>query len=215
MDTIKILLKNIWDFLFFVRQLLGYGRTFLWAFACPRAVLAARLLAVESQLATCRERVRQKKDPRPRFTPAFRLLWVILSKLMERWEHLAQLMKPATVKKWHMQAYRLFWRWKSRPGRPGIGQDLQQLIRRLSRENPLWGAQRIRDTLLLLGFDPPGEDTIRKYMVKPSNPRNRSTTWLPFLRNHLQVSWAMDFFTVTTLGFSTLYVFLVFDHGRR
>jgi transposase InsO family protein len=92
---------------------------------------------------------------------------------------------------------------------------MQGLIRRMSRENPLWGAERIRHTLLLLGYDPPCDDTIRKYMIKPRKPRNRSTTWLPFLRNHLHVSWAMDFFTVTTIGFSRIYVFLVFDHGRR
>ena len=52
-------------------------------------------------------------------------------------------------------------------------------------------------------------------MYKPRKPRKRSTTWLPFLRNHLDVSWAIDFFTVTTIDFATLYVFLVFDHGRR
>ena len=51
-------------------------------------------------------------------------------------------------------------------------------------------------------------------MYKPRKPRKRSTTWLPFLRNHLGVSWAIDFFTVTTINFATLYVFLVFDHGR-
>ena len=52
-------------------------------------------------------------------------------------------------------------------------------------------------------------------MLKPRKPRKRSTTWLPFLRNHLDVSWAIDFFTVTTVHFTILYVFLVFDHGRR
>jgi putative transposase len=92
---------------------------------------------------------------------------------------------------------------------------MRGLIRKLSRENPLWSAERIHDTLLLLGFDPPCDDTIRRYMVRPTKPREPSTTWLPFLRNHLDVSWAIDFFTVTTLSFATLYVFLVFDHGRR
>jgi hypothetical protein len=52
-------------------------------------------------------------------------------------------------------------------------------------------------------------------MFKPRICRKRSTTWLPFLRNHLDVSWAIDFFTVTTINFTTLYVFLVLDHGRR
>ena len=52
-------------------------------------------------------------------------------------------------------------------------------------------------------------------MVKSNNPRERSSTWLPFLRNHVDVSWAIDFFTVPTVSFSILYVFVVFDHGRR
>ena len=86
---------------------------------------------------------------------------------------------------------------------------MQNLIYKLSKENPLWSAERIRDTLVLLKYDPPCDDTIRKYMYKPRKPRERSTTWLPFLRNHMDVSWAIDFFTVTTLNFATLYVFLV------
>jgi len=69
--------------------------------------------------------------------------------------------------------------------------------------------------LLLLGYDAPCAETIRKYMVKPRKPRSPSTTWLAFLRNHLEVSWAIDFYTVTTLGFQVLYVFLVFGHARR
>ena len=52
-------------------------------------------------------------------------------------------------------------------------------------------------------------------MVKPEKPRNPSSTWLPFLRNHLDVAWAMDFFTVKTLTFRTLYVFVIMEHGRR
>ena len=52
-------------------------------------------------------------------------------------------------------------------------------------------------------------------MVKPKKPAERSTTWLPFLRNHLDSSWAIDFFTVTTLTFNRLYVFVVLDHARR
>ena len=92
---------------------------------------------------------------------------------------------------------------------------MQALIRKLSKENPLWSAERIKDTLLLLNYSPPCADTIRKYMIKPRKPRKKSTTWLPFLRNHLDVSWAMDFFTVVTINFKMLYVFLVLDHGRR
>ena len=73
-------------------------------------------------------------------------------------------MQPATVVKWHRTAFRLHWRRKSRgrPGRPPIPREMQGLIRKLSRENPLWSPDRIRDTLALLGYDPPHEDTIRR-----------------------------------------------------
>ena len=81
---------------------------------------------------------------------------------------------------------------------------MRALIRRLSRENVLWSAETIQGHLLLLGFDPPCPDTIRKYMAKPKGGTDKSQSWLTFLRNHLPVSWAMDFFTVPTLRFQIL-----------
>ena len=191
--------------------------TFLWALFRSRARLAARLLAAESQLAECKRCIIQRQAPKPRFTNSFRLLWVVLSKVWAPWQKAAHLMQPATVVKWHRSAFRLYWRWKSRPryGRPPISEEMRALIRRLSTENPLWGAGRIRDTLILLGFDVPCEDTIRKYMVKPRRPQDRATSWLAFLHNHVDVSWAMDFFTVATADFRFLYVFVVMHHGRR
>ena len=89
MNILQDLLKNLWSVLRCVHELSTYASTFLWAMLCPKAVLAARLLAVESQLAVCTHRIEQKKDPRPRFTCAFRLLWVVLSKALEAWEDLA------------------------------------------------------------------------------------------------------------------------------
>ncbi len=92
---------------------------------------------------------------------------------------------------------------------------MRDTILKLSRKNPLWSAERIRDTSRLLGYDPPCSDTLGKYMVHQKTPLGKPTTWLPFLRNHLDVSWAMDFFTVVTAGFSFLCVFVVFEHGSR
>jgi hypothetical protein len=70
-------------------------------------------------------------------TPAFRLLWVALSKLLDGREDLVHLMKPATVKRLHTRAVRLFWRSPSRSGRAPIPDEMQQIIRRLSRGNLL------------------------------------------------------------------------------
>ena len=52
-------------------------------------------------------------------------------------------------------------------------------------------------------------------MVKPTGGTDKSQTWLTFLRNHMQISWAMDFFTVPTLRFQILYMFVVLSHSRR
>lgn len=196
-------------------QLLRYSLSFCWALLLPRAVTAAQLLAFQSQLAVELNRSSAPRKRHHEFSPAFRILWVVLSKCLDGWEELVHVMKPETVKRWHTRAFRAWWRWKSKSGRKPVALELQRLIRRLSKENPLWGAARIRDVLLLMGYEAPGEDTVRKYMVKPRKPRSPSTSWLPFLPNHVDCSWAIDFFTVTTLRFQVLYVFLVFDHARR
>ena len=185
---------------------------FLRAAFGSSAALAAENLALRQQLA-----VLQRTTKRPKLRKRDRIFWVWLSKLWPGWRSALTIVQPATVLRWHRRGFKLYWRWRSRlkAGRPPISREMQDLIRKLSRENPLWGAGQIRDNLLRLRYDPPCEDTIRKYMVKPKKPWERSTTWLPFLRNHLDVSWAIDFFTVTTVRFARLYVFVVLDHGRR
>ena len=102
------LLRSVLMLLRCFYQPIGYGLRFLWGLMSPKGVLAAKLLAAESQLAACKNRIDQKKAPRPRFTVAFRLLWVLLSKLLDAWEDRAHLMQPATVKKWHTNAFRWY-----------------------------------------------------------------------------------------------------------
>jgi putative transposase len=133
------------------------------------------------------------------------------------WKSAADLMKPKTVLQWQAAAFLQWWRWKSRrkEGRPTISPETRTLIRRLSRENVLWSAEAIHGHLVLLGLDPPCPDTIRKYMLKLKGGGEKSQSWLTFLRNHLQVSWAMDFFAVPTLRFKVLYVFVVLNHSWR
>src|SRR5436305_14835892 len=68
-------------------------------------------------------------------------------------EHLA-IVTPDTVVRWHRPGWRLFWRWKSRShgGRPHLSPEVQELIRTMSREHPLWGTERISGELLKLGI---------------------------------------------------------------
>jgi putative transposase len=81
----------------------------------------------------------------------------------------------------------------------------------MSRENPLWGAPRIHGELLKLGIDV-GETSVSKYMGRGRPP---SQTWRTFLENHLTTTVSVDFFTVPTIRFQILYVFLVLAHDRR
>ena len=109
MSAIGNLLTNVRRALAGAGEAVHYAVMFLWGIFCPKAVLAARLLAIESQLAACKQEIASKKRPRPRFTPSFRLLWIVLSKCLDGWEDLAHLMQPATVKKWHTRAFQHFW----------------------------------------------------------------------------------------------------------
>ena len=129
------------------------------------------------------------------------------------------IVQPATFTRWHRQGFRLFWRRKSRCGRPPIPADLQALIRRMARENPTWGQERIANELLLkLGLRV-SPRTVRKYMSKRLDQgpgtRVRSQRWATFVRNHAQAIVACDFCVVITATFRLLYVFVVIEHASR
>src|SRR5258705_3000462 len=98
---------------------------------------------------------------------------------------------PETLVHWHRAGFRCYWRWKSRPlgGRPQIDTELRVLIRRISVENPLWGAPRIHGELLKLGFEV-AQSSVAKYMVKRRGPPSQG--WRTFLRNHAPDISAMD-----------------------
>ncbi len=119
-----------------------------------------------------------------------------------------------TLVRWHRAGFRRYWRWKSRPlgGRPQIETDLRALIRRMSIENPLWGAPRIHSELLKLGFEV-GQSIVAKYMVNRRGPPSQG--WRAFLRNHAPDIAAMDLFVVPTIGFDLLYAFVIVRLERR
>ena len=172
--------------------------------------LAAENLALRQQLAILQHSVK-----RPKLRPRDRVFWVLLSRLWPNWRSALAIVQPETVIKWHRQGFKLYWRWKSRarkPGRPPIQRELRDLIRRMSRENPLWGAPRILSELLLLGCAV-AEGTVAKYMVRLRKPP--SQTWRTFLANHVPEIAACDVFTVPTVTFRVLYVFIVLRHDRR
>src|SRR5215204_1153694 len=124
------------------------------------------------------------------------------------------IVQPDTIVRWHRAGFRFYWHWKSRPrgGRPQIEADLRALIRRMSIENPLWGAPRIHGELLKLGFAV-AQSSVAKYMVKRRGPPSQG--WRTFLRNHAPDIAAMDLFVVPTVGFDLLYGFVIVQLDRR
>ena len=110
------------------------------------------------------------------------------------------IIRPETLVRWHRAGFRCYWRWKSRPlgGRPPIGTELRVLIRRMSVENPLWGAPRIHGELLKLGIEV-AQSSVAKYMIERRGPPSQG--WRTFLHNHAPDIAAMDLFVVPTIGF--------------
>ncbi len=174
------------------------------------ASLQLEISALRHQLA-----VTYRLYPKPRLTTADRCFWVWLSQTWLGWRSALLIVKPDTVVAWHRQGFRWYWTWKirhGRSGRPSIPKETRELIRIMSRDNPLLGAPRIHGEPLKLGIDI-CQASVAKYMIR--HPKPPSQTWRTFLKNHLSQMVSVDFFTVPTISFHILYVFIVLAHDRR
>ena len=111
-----------------------------------RASLELENLALRHQIGVLQRSARK----RPKLTPVDRLLWVLLSRIWSDWRSVLAIVQPDTVIGWHRKGFRLFWTWKIRrgqPKRPSVPRQIRDLIRRMCRENPGWGAPRIHGEL--------------------------------------------------------------------
>jgi putative transposase len=171
----------------------------------PSPTLAAENLFLRKQLALYQER---QIRPR-RATNATRIALVWLGRWFD-WRRTLGIVKPKTFIGWHRQGFRLFWRCKSKPGRPALPKDLRALIRRMALENPTWGQERIADELLLkLGLRV-SPRTVRKYMpshcVGSPGKCCPSQRWSTFIRNQAKGIVACDFCVAVTATFRPVQV---------
>src|SRR3979411_2979186 len=141
--------------------------------------LEAENAVLRHQLIVLRRRVKGRIQP----TDSDR--WFLVQ--MYRWFpsilEVLTIIRPETLVRWHRAGFRCYWRWKSRPlgGRPQIETKLRVLIRRMSVENPCWGAPRIQGELLKLGFEV-AQSSVAKYMVKRRAPPSQG--WRTFVHTH-------------------------------
>ena len=152
--------------------------------------LEAENVALRQQLIV----LRRKVPGRVRLTNNDRWFFIQLYRWFPSILQVLTIIRPETLVRWHRAGFCCYWRWKSRSlgGRPQIETDLRVLIRRMSIENPLWGAPRIHGELLKLGFEV-AQSSVAKYMVKRRGPPSQG--WRTFLRNHAPDIAAMDLAT--------------------
>ncbi len=161
--------------------------------------------------------VYKRSVKRPRLRQTDRLFWVWLSRFWSDWRSAVVIVQPKTVVAWHRQAFRRYWSWKSRrtgrkPGRLRLTHEIRQLIRKMKQANPIWGAPRLHGEILKLGIKI-SERTISRLL--PKTRKTPSQSWRVFLANHAGDLVSLDFFSVPTINFRILFVFLVVAHDRR
>jgi putative transposase len=177
-----------------------------------RRNLVLENLALRQQLAAFKSRGRSA-----RIRPADRAFWLVLRRVWSAWRDALVFVKPDTVVRWHRSSFKIYWNWISqrgrRTGRPAVGAELRDLIRKMATENG-WGAPRIHGELKMLGLDI-SERTVSRCLRGLRRQPEARPSWLTFLRNHREVIAAMDLFVVCTATFRLLYVLFVIRHGRR
>src|SRR5262250_285831 len=136
----------------------------------------------------------------------------------------ATIVTPATILGWHRKLVAQKFdgsQQRKVPGRPRIDPELEALIVRMAQENHSWGYDRIAGALANLGLtvsDQTVGNVLKRHGIAPAPERKTTTTWKEFIRTHMDVLVATDFFTteVWTLGGLVTYYILFFIHlGSR
>lgn len=174
----------------------------------PAERLAAENVALRAQLAVLKRQVgRAAPDA------ADRVVLVAVNRLFPNaTKAVLHLVRPETLLRWHKDLARWLWAWRSRPKSKArrsprkTSEEIRQLVVDMASAND-WGALKIVGELQKLGISV-GCTTVKR-ILKEEWPEGRpepQQSWATFVRNHLEGTCACDFFTVTTLGFRTLYV---------
>jgi len=179
--------------------------------ARTKSELVAENALLRQQLIILKRQVK-----RPAYTKTDRILLVLLARAVRAWKQTLFLIQPETLLRWHREAFRLFWRHRSKAisHKPRVSAETIALIREMATENRLWGAERIRGELLKLGMHV-CKRTIQKYIRQVRILPPRGQKWATFLRNHAADIWACDFLQVTDLFFRPLFAFFIIELKSR
>jgi hypothetical protein len=180
--------------------------SFLFSSFRSRAAIQIEILALRHQL-----NVLNRSAKRPRLSAMDRWFWAWLYATWADWRTALVFVKPETVVGWHRKGFRLFWTWKSRRDRrrrSTVDNETRQLVRRMSRENPLGAAPKIHGELLELGIEI-SESSLSKYLIRRKGPP--SQIWNHFWRATSR-AWFQLISSLCPQSVSRLYIFLVLAH---
>src|ERR1700688_2167537 len=207
--TSLFILRRLFSIAFdLFQEFLRLGRGLLRS----RTALAAENLFLRKQLAFYQERT---VKPR-RLNDSARLSLLLWSRWFD-WRNALVVVKPETLISWHKRAFQIFWRWKSRGGRPQIPRTLRALIAEMVRQNPTWGEARVASELALKLGIRVSPRTVGTYWPQDLSPNrgHSSQRWMTFVRNNGKAIVACDFVVAVTLRFRILYIFVVMEVGSR
>src|SRR5438874_5016850 len=172
-----------------------------------KSELIAENALLRQQLIILSRQVKQ-----PACSKADRMLLVLLARLVRTWKQALFIVQPDTLLRWHRELFRLYWKRRSKASshKPRVDAETIALIRKMAKENRLWGAERIRGELLKLGIRV-GKRTIQKYMRHVRTQQPRGQRWSTFLRTHAAQIWACDFLQVTDLFLRPLFAFFIVE----
>jgi putative transposase len=211
----------IWrSFLFQLQQRLKH-----WAKPATQSLISGVLsdlarsrsdLIVENALLRQQLIVLHRQVKRPQLTQSHRFLLVLLARFSRFWKQALHIVQPDTLLRWHRDLFRFFWRLKSKRknNKPMIPPETIDLIRKMAKENHLWGAERIRGELLKLGIKV-CKRTIQKYLPKVRKSPSSSQTWTTFVKNHVGDIWACDFTVVYDWLFRPWHIFVMMELKTR
>jgi len=158
----------------------------------------------------------KSRKKRAKTSKLFRLFAILFKAIYKNWKRYILNVSPDTVLRWHRELFINFWRRKSKgkPGRPKINSEIIKTIKRIAKENPLWGAPHIHAELIHLGYTV-SESTVGRYLrILFPDPRKRQN-WKTFLRNHAGEIVGIDFSVVFTYKFNLFYILHFINHARR
>jgi putative transposase len=166
-----------------------------------------------------RRRIRLSDDQRRRLAEKGKLLG---RKLLST---VATLFTPDTILRWHRLLIARKWDYSQRQtkpvGRPPVAKEVQELVARLAKGNPLWGHDRLQGALANLGHelsDRTVANILKRHGIEPAPRRKRQASWATFLKSHWEVLAATDFTTVelwTRSGLVTFYLLFVMELSTR